>query len=73
MKITSIYLLIHWLERKWGVYFAKGGTTSLVSAFERLLTKKGAKIIKNSSVSKIEAQAGKVTGVVTSGRKGLSL
>ena len=24
-KITSIYLLIHWLERKWGVHFVKGG------------------------------------------------
>ena len=23
---TSIYLLIHWLERKWGVHFAMGGT-----------------------------------------------
>lgn len=66
MKITSIYLLIHWLERKWGVYFAKGGTTALVSAFEKLLLKKGATIVKNASVNKIETSSGKVTGVVTS-------
>ena len=23
-NVSSIYLLIHWLERKWGVHFAKG-------------------------------------------------
>ena len=26
----AIYLLIHWLERKWGVHFAMGGTQSIV-------------------------------------------
>lgn len=64
-KITSIYLLIHWLERKWGVYFAKGGTTALVSAFKRLLEKKGATIHTDASIAKVEVQSGKVTGVVT--------
>ena len=29
---TSIYTLIHCLERKWGVYFPKGGTGALVQA-----------------------------------------
>jgi hypothetical protein len=29
-RTTSIYLLIHWLERKWGVHFARGGTTAIV-------------------------------------------
>lgn len=65
MKITSIYLLIHWLERKWGVYFAKGGTGALVNAFEKLLLKKGATIHKNASVKKIETVRGKVKSVVT--------
>lgn len=64
-KITSIYLLIHWLERKWGVHFAKGGTTALVAAFEKLLIKKGAKIITEASIEKIEVKSGKVKNVVT--------
>ncbi len=64
-KITSIYLLIHWLERKWGVHFAKGGTHELIKAFEKLLIKKGARILKNKSVSKIDVKNGKVCGVIT--------
>ena len=30
MRCSSIYLLIHWLERKWGVHYAKGGTGAIV-------------------------------------------
>ncbi len=63
--ITSIYLLIHWLERKWGVYFAKGGTGALVEAFRKLLTMKGAKIYTNASVKKIEIERGSVKRVIT--------
>ena len=66
-KITSIYLLIHWLERKWGVHFVKGGTTALVSAFEQLLRKIGVEIVTNAPVEKIELKNGKVSTVVTAG------
>ena len=34
---TSIYSLIHYLEREWGVHFAMGGTGSLTKAFETLM------------------------------------
>jgi phytoene desaturase len=64
-KITSIYLLIHWLERKWGVHFVKGGTTALVAAFRRLLLKKGANVITNASVQKIEVENGSVKRAIT--------
>lgn len=64
-KITSIYLLIHWLERKWGVHFVEGGTTALVSAFVKLLEKKGAVLKTNQSVSRIEVQNKSVKTVVT--------
>ena len=33
-RTTSIYTLIHWLERKWGVHFAKGGTTAFEPELE---------------------------------------
>ncbi len=68
-KITSIYLLIHWLERKWGVHFIKGGTTALVGAFERLLIKKGVHIIKNAPVERIEVESGHVSRVFTADGK----
>lgn len=64
-KITSIYLLIHWLERKWGVHFVKGGTTALVNAFEKLLTKKGAQVLTNKAICKIDVSNGAVKGVIT--------
>ena len=68
-KITSIYLLIHWLERKWGVFFAKGGTGALIEAFRQLLEKKGAKIYTGESVNKIEIENGKVKRVITNTEK----
>ena len=37
---TSIYLLIQYLEWKWGVYYAEGGTGKIVDALEKLLNKK---------------------------------
>lgn len=68
-KITSIYLLIHWLERKWGVHFVKGGTTALVGAFEKLLRKIGVEIVTGAPVEKIELRNGKVSAVITAGGK----
>ena len=37
MQTTSIYCLIHYLERKWGVWFPKGGTGALVQALVKLI------------------------------------
>ena len=50
---SSIYLLIHWLERKWGVHYAKGGTTAIVQAFGRLLAELGVEIRLNSPVEEL--------------------
>ena len=64
-NVSSIYLLIHWLERKWGVHFAKGGTTAIVKGLERLLTEIGVSIRYNAPVERLEvSQSGQVTGVV---------
>lgn len=64
-RTPAIYLLIHWLERKWGVHFARGGTTAIVSAFLRLLDELGVPVHLRSPVERIEIDdAGKVTGVL---------
>ena len=68
-KITSIYLLIHWLERKWGVFFAKGGTGALVEAFKKILIKKVSKIHTGESVKKIEVENSQVKRVITNTEK----
>ncbi len=62
---TSIYLLIHWLERKWGVWFVKGGTTALVGALVRLLTEQGVEFRYGSPVARIQVDKGQVKAVET--------
>lgn len=66
-RVTSIYLLIHWLERKWGVHFALGGTASIVAGLVRLLEEMGVEVRLNTPVERIEAADGRVTGVLLEG------
>ncbi len=62
---TSIYALIHFLERKWGVHFPKGGTKNLVNALKKLMEEEGIKISLNTSVKEILVENGKAVGVLT--------
>lgn len=70
MKAPGIYLLIHYLERKWGVHYAKGGTGALVRGLLALLEEAGVDVLLNSPVERIETSNGKATGVLLEdGRK----
>jgi phytoene desaturase len=62
-KVTSIYCMIHWLEREWGVHFAKGGTAALVRGLARLLEEVGVDIRTSAPVEEIEVAGGKTTAV----------
>jgi phytoene desaturase len=64
-RTTSIYLLIHWLERQWGVYYARGGTGSIVRGLMRLLEEIGVDIRLGEPVERIIVERGHATGVVT--------
>jgi phytoene desaturase len=63
--VTSIYLLIHWLERKWGVHFALGGTGAIVAGLVRLLEELEVEVRLGEPVVSIEERAGRVSGVRT--------
>ena len=63
---TSIYALIHYLERKWGVYFAMGGTGALVAELRKLMERHGIEILCNTDVQTITTSGNKVTGIITS-------
>jgi phytoene desaturase len=63
---TSIYALIHYLERKWGVFFCMGGTGKIVQELEKLMTDNGITIKKNTDISKILVKNNRATGVITS-------
>lgn len=64
-ETTSIYLLIHWLERKWGVHFPVGGTGAIVRALARLLADLGVEVRTSTPVSEIEVERGRVVAVHT--------
>lgn len=50
---SSIYTLIHYLERNGGVYFPMGGTSALVNGLVRYFEDLGGKITYNSEIEKI--------------------
>lgn len=53
---SSIYTLIHYLERKWGVFFPRGGTGALVRAMVRLYEELGGEIRLSTPVTKIDVE-----------------
>ncbi len=50
---TSIYTLILFLEKKWGIHYAMGGTGNVIKALEKLMVEENIKILKNSEVTEI--------------------
>jgi phytoene desaturase len=60
---SSIYAMIHYLERKWGVHFAMGGTGALVNSLVKLFEDLGGKLLLNEKVEEILVKNGKVNGV----------
>ena len=60
---SSIYTLIHALEREWGVWFARGGTGALVQALVRLFQDLGGELVLNAPVSRLEMHGDRVSGV----------
>ena len=51
---TSIYSLIHYLERKWGVFFCMGGTGKLVEELSNLIKRQGIKVVLNEDIVKVQ-------------------
>ena len=60
---SSIYAMIHYLERKWGVHFAMGGTGALVQALVRLFTEMGGTLRLNAKVEELLVEDGTAAGV----------
>jgi len=60
---TSIYGLILYLEKKWGIHYSMGGTGNIIKGFEKLMNEVGIKVIKGNEVKKIISKNTKITGV----------
>jgi phytoene desaturase len=62
---SSIYALIHALERKWGVWFPRGGTGALVQGLARLFTDLGGELRLSTPAAEILTSGDRTTGVTT--------
>ena len=62
-SVTSIYTLISFLERKWGVHSAIGGTGALVQGMVGLIDAQGGTIRYREEVRQILVEGGKAVGV----------
>ncbi|WP_439568658.1 phytoene desaturase [Sphingopyxis sp.] len=65
MNTSSIYALIHTIEKEGGVWFARGGTNKLVAGMVALFERLGGTIRLADPVTKIETQGDRATAVQT--------
>ena len=57
---TSIYGLILYLEKKWGIHYSMRGTGNIIKGFEKLMNEVGIEIIKGHEVTKIVSKKKKL-------------
>jgi phytoene desaturase len=62
-QTTSIYTLIHHLEREWGVWFAMGGTGAVVAGLVRLFEELGGTLMLGTEVDEILTEGRRASGV----------
>ena len=66
---TSIYALIHYLERRWGVHFTMGGTGKLVAELRGLLQRSGVEILLNHDVTELRIEGNKIVEALAANGK----
>ena len=59
-QTTSIYALIHYLEREWGVHYAKGGTKTIIAGMVKLFEELGGKMHLNSEIKELQIENRKI-------------
>lgn len=64
---SSIYCLISYLEREWGVHFVMGGTGELITGLAGLIEGQGGAVRCNAEVEQITVEDGRATGVRLAG------
>jgi phytoene desaturase len=68
-ETSSIYALIHALERKWGVWFPRGGTSALVGGMLKLFEDLGGTLRLNAPVERIEVAGRRANAVWVNGQR----
>lgn len=65
LNTPCIYGLIHYLERKWGIYFAMGGTGALVQGLAQLMHEVGIHVQLQTTIIGIEVNNGIAESITT--------
>lgn len=60
---TSIYAMIHYLEREWGIHYARGGTGAVVYALVQLIEELGGRFHTDAEVAEILVDGKRATGI----------
>ena len=60
---TSIYTLILYLEKKWGIHYAMGGTGNIINSLEKLMVEENIKVLKNSEVTRLINSNNRITEI----------
>ncbi len=60
---TSIYGLILYLEKKWGIHYSMGGTGQIINGFEKLMKEENIEILKDNEAMQIIAEDNKIIGL----------
>jgi phytoene desaturase len=63
LDATRLYALVSYLEGRWGVHFAMGGTHALVRGLVDLIEGQGGAVICNAPVDEIVVEQGRARGV----------
>jgi phytoene desaturase len=66
---TSIYGLILYLEKKWGIHYSMGGTGNIIKGLEKLMMEEGIEIIKGQEVINIVSKNNKIEGIKLDNQK----
>ena len=60
---TSIYGLILYLEKKWGIHYSMGGTGQIIVGLEKLMKEENIEILKDTEVINIITADNKIIGL----------
>ena len=60
---TSIYGLILYLEKKWGIHYSIGGTGQIINGLEKLMKEENIEILKDNEAMHIIVKENKIIGL----------
>ena len=66
---TSIYGLILYLEKKWGIHYSMGGTGQIIKGLEKLMKEENIEILKGQEVINIISENNKIKGIKLNNQK----